>query len=224
MCISLIPIIAEKYVLKRQHEVDNKINLSMKLSAVISIPCLFGLFFMAEPIMRLIFPGRFEGVDILKYLALSLPFIIITQTTTSILQSVGCYILPVINLFFGCVIKILLTLILVPMSDVNIYGAVIASVCAYVMVAFLNIITMRIKLGTKLKLYENFIKPAYAASFMMIVVLTVYNILLRGTGSNSVSCLISVTIGGIIYFVGILILRVFKLEEVRNKFRRSNIR
>ena len=221
MCISLIPIIAENYVLKKKREVENKINLSMKLSTVIAIPCVFGLFFMAEPVMKFIFPGRFEGVEILKYLALSLPFIIITQTTTSILQGVGCYILPVINLFIGCLVKILLTLILVPINDVNIYGAVIASVSAYVIVAILNIITMKIKLGTKLKLYENFIKPAYAASFMMIGVLTVYNILYRGTGSNSVACLISIFIGVIIYFVGIVTLKVFKLDEVRNRFKRS---
>jgi len=221
MCVSLIPIIAENYVLKKQRAVENKINLSMKLAAVIAVPCLFGLFFMAEPVMKLIFPGRFEGAQILKYLALSLPFIIITQITTSILQSVGCYILPVINLFVGCLAKIILTLILVPINDVNIYGAVIASVGAYIIVAFLNIVTMKIKLGTKFKLYENFIKPAYAASFMMIGVLTVYNILFRGTGSNGIACLISVFIGVIIYSIGILILRVFKLDEVRDRFRKS---
>ncbi|PRR83325.1 putative polysaccharide biosynthesis protein [Clostridium vincentii] len=221
MCISLIPIIAESYVLKKKREVENKINLSMKLSTVIAIPCLFGLYFMAEPVMKFIFPGRFEGVEILKYLALSLPFIIITQTTTSILQGVGCYILPVINLFVGCIAKIFITLILVPVSNVNIYGAVIASVSAYTIVAILNIITMKIKLGTKLKFYENFIKPAYAASFMMIGVLTIYNILYRGTGSNGVACLISIFIGVIIYFIGIVVLKVFRLDEVKNRIKRS---
>ncbi len=62
---------------------------------------------MAEPIMRLILPGRSEGGNILKYLSLSIPFIIITQTTTSILQSVGSYIVPIINLLIGCILKLL---------------------------------------------------------------------------------------------------------------------
>lgn len=58
LCTSLIPIIAECYFLRKQGEVRNKINLSLKLSSVIAVPCFFGLFFMAEPIMKFIFPGR----------------------------------------------------------------------------------------------------------------------------------------------------------------------
>ena len=68
--------------------------------------------------MKFIFPGRFEGIEILKYLSLTIPFIIITQTTTAILQGTGNYIKPVINLLIGCIIKIVLTWILVP------YGAI----------------------------------------------------------------------------------------------------
>ena len=105
---------------------------------------------MAGPIMKFIFPGRFEGIEILKYLSISVPFIIVTQTTTSILQSVGSYIVPVINLLIGCAVKIILTIILVPMTSINIYGAVIASIGAYIVTTVLNIISMKIKVGIKL--------------------------------------------------------------------------
>ena len=39
--------------------------------------------------MKLIFPGKYEGFEILKYLSITIPFVILTQTTTSILQGVG---------------------------------------------------------------------------------------------------------------------------------------
>ena len=132
LCTSLIPIIAECYILRRTRRSKNKINLSLKLSSVIAVPCIFGLFFMAEPIMNLYFLVRFDGVDILKYLSISIPFIIVTQTTTSILQGVGSYILPVINLVIGCIVKVVLTVVLVPIPELNIYGAVIASIGAYI--------------------------------------------------------------------------------------------
>lgn len=148
LCTSLIPIIAECYFLRKQGEVRNKINLSLKLSSVIAVPCFFGFFFMAEPIMKFIFPGRFDGVDILKYLSISIPFIIVTQTTTSILQGVGSYILPVINLFIGCIVKVILTVVLVAIPELNIYGAVIASIGAYIVSTLLNLITMKVKLGS----------------------------------------------------------------------------
>ena len=146
LCTSLIPIIAESYVLNRKKEVNGKINLSIKLSAVIAMPCFFGLFFMAGPIMKFIFPGRFEGVEILKYLSISVPFIITTQTTTSILQSVGSYIIPVINLLIGCAAKVILTMTFVPIPQFNIYGAVAASIGAYLVTTILNVIAMKLKL------------------------------------------------------------------------------
>ena len=63
--------------------------------------------------MKFIFPGKSEGgYEILKYLSLSIPFIIVTQTTTSILQGTGHYIRPVINLFIGCIVKVILDMLL----------------------------------------------------------------------------------------------------------------
>ena len=221
LCTSLIPIIAESYVLKRREEIKSKVNLSIKMSAVIAVPCMFGLFFMAEPIMRFILPGRSEGGNILKYLSLSIPFIIITQTTTSILQSVGSYIIPIINLLIGCILKIILTIVLVPISYINIYGAVIASVSAYVIVAILNVIAMKKKLGLKLNPYDNFVKPSYASIFMIIGVLLSYSYLFKNTSSNGVSCLLSILLGVIIYIMGIIILKIFNIKNDKKIIKRA---
>lgn len=219
ICTSLIPIIAENYILKKHTELRNKIYISMKMSAIIAIPCMFGLFFLAEPVMKLIFPGRFEGIEILKYLSLSIPFIIITQTTTSILQGTGNYIKPVINLFIGCIVKVILTWTLVSMKSFNIYGAVIASIGAYLVSTILNLITLKVTLKIKLNLYEILIKPAYASTIMMLLVLTSYNGLYKRTTSNGISCLISIFLGIIVYIILIVVLRVFKAQDIKDGFR-----
>ncbi|OOM82053.1 stage V sporulation protein B [Clostridium puniceum] len=220
ICTSLIPIIAEVSILKKQKELRAKIDISMKMATIIAIPCTFGLFFLAEPIMKFIFPGRFEGIEILKYLSLTIPFIIITQTTTAILQGTGNYIMPVINLLMGCVIKIVLTEILVPLEQFNIYGAVIASFGAYTIVSILNIITMKYKLRIKLNLYEILIKPTYASVIMMLFVLISYNFVYKNTISNGISCLISIFLGMIIYISLIFVLKMFNIEEIRSRIRK----
>ena len=94
---SLIPIIAENYIMNKRKDLESKVQLSIKLSMLIAMPCTLGLFFLAGPIMKLIFPGKWDGILILKYLSLSVPFIIITQTTTSIMQGIGHYIRPIIT-------------------------------------------------------------------------------------------------------------------------------
>ena len=88
---------------------QSKINMSMKLSAVIAFPCTLGLFCLAGPIMKLVFFDKYEGIEILRYLSISIPFVITTQTTTSILQATNHYIRPVINLIMGCIVKVVLT-------------------------------------------------------------------------------------------------------------------
>ena len=220
ICTSLIPIIAENFILKKQKELKNKIDSSLKMATVIAIPCTFGLFFLAEPVMKFIFPGKFEGIEILKYLSLTIPFIIITQTTTAILQGTGNYIKPVINLLIGCIIKIVLTCVLVPMEAFNIYGAVIASFGAYIAVSILNILTMKFTLRVRFSLYEIIMKPAYASAIMMLFVLISYNTIYKNTTSNGISCLISIFLGMIIYIILIIIFRVFNIEEIKNRLKR----
>ena len=62
ICTSLIPIIAENYILNRKEEMQSKINIAMKLSAVIALPATLGMFCLAGPIMKLVFFDRYEGI------------------------------------------------------------------------------------------------------------------------------------------------------------------
>ncbi|MCI5727555.1 MAG: polysaccharide biosynthesis protein, partial [Clostridium sp.] len=190
ICISVIPIIAEVFLLKRYEELQRKVNLIIKLAMIIAIPCYLGLFFMAEPIMKTIFPGKYEGYLILKYLSISIPFIIITQITTSILQGIGRYIIPVINLLIGCMFKAILTIILVPNIKFNIYGAVASSIIAYIIVSVINVIIVRKILNIRFELKKIF-KILYCSIIMMIIVIKTYNFIITRNYSNTLACLIS---------------------------------
>ena len=215
--IALIPIIAEKYIMNRRDELESKVQLSMKMAMLIAMPCTLGLYFLADPIMKVIFPGRYDGILILKYLSLSVPFIILTQTTTSIMQGIGHYIRPIINLFIGCIVKVILTFILVPMPEINIYGAVIASISAYLVATILNLISLRKRLKLRLNIYKSFIKPIIAASIMIIGVIFSYNLIYSKTASNTSSCLLAIFLGIIIYIILILILRIFSIDDIKNR-------
>lgn len=222
LCSSIIPIIAEKYLLKNRNELNQKISIAMKLGLVIALPCCLGLFFLAEPIMVTIFPGREGGANILRYLSLSIPFMTLTQISTSILQGVGSYVKPIINMFIAVVIKIVLTMVLVPMKELNIQGAVIATIIAYVVVSILNLISMKIKLKYKSNLGEVFLKPALASVIMIICTLSLFLFLLDRMNSIMMNCILSIALGGVIYIVAILILGVFSYDYVKGKINKKN--
>lgn len=217
LCTSIVPIIAEYYILNRRNDLVHKVNQAIKFSTVISIPSFIGLFFLSEPIMSLLFLGNYEGAKILKYLSISIPFIALCQTFTSILQGVGIYTLPVINLFIGCIAKFFITRALVPIESINVYGAVIGTILGYGISTILNIICIKIKLKVNIQYKKAILRPFLASMVMILGVITSYNIIYKITLSNSISCLISIIFGIIIYGILVIVLNIFEYRYVKNK-------
>lgn len=218
---SLVPIISEAFILRRKQEVFEKIALSFKLSFAIGLPSVLGLYALANPIMNMLFPGHADGYEILKYLSFSILFIILAQTTTSILQGTGHIYRPVLNLFIGCIVKVVLTWILVPIKSLNIYGAVIATVSAYIVAAVLNYRFMKRKLEVKVNLNDVLVKPAFASLIMIISVMASFTFLRNNSVGSSLACLISIVLGIIIYVVLIIILGVFSYNYIKEKLFRN---
>ncbi|NFD56819.1 polysaccharide biosynthesis protein [Clostridium botulinum] len=217
LCAALVPIIAEDYILNRKMAVLKKVELAIKISMVIAIPSCLGLNFMAKPILNLIFPGQEAGYEILKHLALSIPFIVLCQTSTAILQGIGRYIRPIINLCIGCILKIVITLILVPMNDINIYGAVIGTIAGYVISAILNMMSLKRSLNISINYYEIMIKPLIASTIMIIAVVFIYFYAYNYTISSKIACLIAVFLGMIIYFIIIGLIGILDYNYIKRK-------
>lgn len=217
LCASLVPIVSEVYSIRNQNELSRRINMVFKLSFVIGIPSCLGLFFLAKPIMGLVFMRDVAGYEILKLLSLSVPLIIITQTTTSILQSCGRYMKPVYYLGVGCVFKIVITCALVSNPRFNIYGAVIGSIVGYAVTSILNIAETKKLLGVNISFYEVFIKPLFVSLIMIISVVFIYNNVYNYTESNGISCLVAIFIGIIVYGVLSVLFRIFTIEDIKGK-------
>ena len=221
LCASLVPIIAEVYALKNRRELERRVNMVFKLSFVIGIPSFLGLFFLARPVMGLVFMGDIEGYEILKLLSITLPLIIITQTTTSILQSCGKYMTPVYYLGIGCIFKVVITYLLVANPEFNIYGAIIGSIVGYTITGVLNIIEVKRLLRIKLSINDIVIKPLIISLIMIIAVVFIYNNVYNYTMSNGISCILSVFVGVIIFGILAIIFKVFTIEDVMGKLNRN---
>lgn len=218
LCASLVPIIAEYHILNRRFEVVNKVDLAVKLSLVIALPSMLGLYSLAYPILDLIFPGQSAGFNILQYSAISIPFIILAQTSTAILQGVGYYIIPVLNLGVGCIMKIAITLFMVPIPHINIYGAVIGSIVGYIVASLLNIKLLRKKLKVHINYFETAVKPAFASLLMIIAVVIIYMYVYNYTMSSRIACLLAIFSGLVIYIVLIVAFGIFKYSYIKNRF------
>ncbi|MGL4731753.1 MAG: putative polysaccharide biosynthesis protein [Clostridium sp.] len=217
LCATLVPIISEAYSTGKRYELERRVEMSFKLSFVIALPCMAGLYILAAPIMHLLFMKDVAGYDILKVVSFTIPFIIITQTTTALLQSVGDYLRPVYNLAIGCIVKVVISYMLVSMPVLNIYGAVIGTIFGYVVTVLLNMIQIKNIFNTKINMVETLLKPAVGTLFMAFAVVFSYNTVYNYTISNTIACLISIFTGIIIYSLSMILLKVFEVEDVKGK-------
>lgn len=218
---SLMPIIAEAYILSRKFEIKSKVDMAIRISMAIALPSFLGLFFMSYQVLSIIFPGQSAGYNILKYLSISLPFIVLAQTTTSVLQGIGKYVMPVMNLVLGCVAKIILTWIIVPIPGINIYGAIIGTIAGYIIASLLNLRLLKKTLRIKINYYGVMIKPAYASILMIICVVFINYYVYNYTGNIAVSAIIAILGGVIVYSILIILLGVFKLDTIKRRLIRA---
>lgn len=211
---AIIPALSKLFVLKDYKQFKEKVIASFKISSFIAFPCFIALYFLASPIMNVIFPNNADGFDILKYASVSIPFIIFSQVSTSILQSTNNYIRPVINLLIGCSLKILITLSLTGTSKFNIYGAVIATIFSYILTSYLNIRAIKKKVNVIINITEIILAPLLSSLLMIIVVLFSFDYLYKILGNILMSLGVCVGIGGIVYIFSMFILNRKEMRTI----------
>ena len=218
VAVAMVPAIAAAYRLRNRAEIDENINLGMRISMIIGMPCAAGMIALAEPILLLLFSSEaasaISAAPTLMVMCLGVPLMALLQTTTGILQGVNRQVLPMKNLAIGAVAKIILTYVLVAIPSLNIKGAAIGSVFVYGIALILNLRDMKRYTKVKVDFMLTYIKPTAASVIMGVCAFASYKILFGALGSNSLATLGAVVVGVIVYGVLILATKAITKEEI----------
>lgn len=218
VAVAMVPAIAAAYRLRNRAEIDGNINLGMRISMIIGMPCAAGMIALAEPILLLLFSSEaasaISAAPTLMVMCLGVPLMALLQTTNGILQGVNRQVLPMKNLAIGAVAKIILTYVLVAIPSLNIKGAAIGSVFVYGIALILNLRDMKRYTKVKVDFMLTYIKPTAASVIMGICAFASYKILFGALGSNSLATLGAVVVGVIVYAVLILATKAITKEEI----------
>ncbi|ABR47583.1 polysaccharide biosynthesis protein [Alkaliphilus metalliredigens QYMF] len=218
MAASLVPTISQSFSRNNVFHLREKATTGIKVTMLIALPATIGLMLLASPIIHLLWGANEAGGEILSVLAINVVFISLAQSLTSILQGIGKVYIPVRNLMIGVLVKIIISYILL-VSHWNILGAVIGSICGYVIVMLLNYISVKRLLKLKLSLLEVLIKPLIAAGGMGITTLYSFKYLTYYFSSEGIVTLGTIFISITVYFILITILGSLNLKESRDFFR-----
>lgn len=221
---SVVPAIAEAVARKDHKEMQDKMELGSRFGLLLSLPAAIGLAVLAVPIMGFLFPESLQGGPILQVAAFSIPFIMLGQAMTGVLQGLGKVWIPVQAIGLAAVVKAVLNIILVG-TPLGILGAPLSSIAGYGVFTLYNFIAVKKITGFKLNVTLVIIKPLISALTMGVAAYFTYGLLGKvldasSTIQNAVMTLGAVAIGGVVYMIMILVtggISKQDLDELKKK-------
>ena len=148
---------------------------------IISIPCAFGFIALASPIMLLLYPlekqAALNSANCLFILGFGTIFLCVAQTMAGLLQGLGRPALGAYGVLFRFALKCIGTYFLTAIPVLNIKGAAISSVIAFIGICAFNTYCVQKLTGVKHDFRLAIIRPLLSGVIMYIVAIVIYEVL-----------------------------------------------
>ena len=210
---ALVPAISAAKAKNDKETATKRTSFSLLTSMLIGLPCVVGLIVFAQPILNLLYPRANEGALLLQLISISVIFSILDQTINGALQGFGKVMVPAFALGVGVVAKLIINLVLLPIPEINIYGAAIGSIACHAIafVIVFNVLKRYVKLDLPFKKFV--FKPALATIIMGVCSYTTYSIL-NGIISGNKATIISIIFAIVIYLISVVALKIYNKEDI----------
>jgi len=222
LSMSLVPAISEAMVLRNKALIKNRAAVSIKLTALFSIPAAAGLYLLATPVIVLLFGLKNVAAGYaLAYMSWSVIPLGIYVSTTGILQGLGKPVTPVVNMTLGGVVKAILVWHLTAIRSLHIGGAAWSTVIGTGVAAALNLYAVARYTGWRFRIGELVLKPGISVAVMAAAVSLSYRFLVgllqpfsTVTVVNAIATLVAILLGIVVYGVALLIVGRLTPEEL----------
>lgn len=214
---SLVPAVSEAFARQDRRLLNSRLNYGFRAGMIISFPCAAGLFILAAPICDLLYKTPEAGVA-LEPLAFSAIMLAAFQLSSAGLQGIGRPEIAMRHLVITGVLKVVFNYTLTSVPYLNIKGAAIGTVLAFLVGSALNIIWLKKITGVS---YEGLrlIKIALVTIFMGIVVKYGYQYLLSANIHSHWSTLFAIVIGTVVYGIMLFIVQELDLDIIKKMSR-----
>lgn len=217
MAAALIPGVSAAYAKKNMEASRSKVNLAIKVTMLISIPSSVGLFVLAHPIVKLLFPQKASldtAVAVLRVLAISVVFYGLSTLTNAVLQGIGKVNLPVWHALAALIVQVVVLVVLLVFTDMNLYALAIANICYSLLMCILNSRAVNKYLEYKENAMQTFVRPFFAAACMGVVAYGVYFVFALMMDER-IALIPALLVAVIVYFIFVIKFRAVTEEELR---------
>ena len=215
LSVAIIPGIAGAIALKRPEQVREHMDMGIKITFMIAIPCAVGIALLGGPIIQMLFsdattlPGRMLFVG-----AVNVVFYALSTLTSTVLQASSYMKVPVINALISLGIHILFTVVLLAFADLHIFAIIYGNIIFSFCMCLLNFYSLMKLVGYRIDLTKMALPTLIASLIMGAIAFLSYRGILFILGSNTVSVLLAILIAVVSYALVMVITRAVTEEEL----------
>ena len=221
LTISAIPAISSALTRRDGVGAARLVDSSLRVTGLLAFPMGLGLWALAEPIFALLYP-RYDSVlggQLLAVLGLASIFVCLMLMANSILQSHGHVRMPVLTMFIGGVIKVVMNYNLTAVPSVHIHAAPIGTLSCFAVVAVLNLALVYRTVESKPNYLALFTKPLLASLLMAACARGSYRFLHAhlqrgGTMGRLIDVGVPVALAVVVYAALVVALRIITKDDL----------
>ena len=206
--VALVPSLAAAHAQGDRKQVLQKAALAVRVTLIIAIPCAFGMTAIGGNLARLLFTSISE--DAVYYLVaggLAVVFFSLATVTNAILQGVNEMGRPVVHAVVGLLVHTGLLALMLFVFNMDIYAVIICYMVFGLVVTVLNLISIRRIIGYTPDPVRCFLIPGLISLVVVVICFGVSFVVSHfksGRIADLMIVLISLFLGFIVYFIGIL--------------------
>ncbi|SDZ90959.1 stage V sporulation protein B [Oribacterium sp. KHPX15] len=222
---SLIPSLTRAVAEHNRRDTVSRVRYSIRFTMLIAIPATVGLCALADPICRMLFPGKNVGLLIMltRIGSVAVVFYSLSTISNAILQGLGHLSIPLKHALISLVIHIA-CLIALLLTGMGIYAVVISNIIFAFMMCLLNQLAIKKHVRLSYGVTETYILPFIAAAVMGIVAFAcsmgIRMVLPEAQRYGRIGSVIevapSVVIAIVVYFGLLIKLHAFTAEDLDN--------
>lgn len=215
LSVAMMPGIAGAIALNRKDQVREQMDMVIRMTMLIAIPCAVGVAVMGGPIMQMLFndsttlPGRMLIVG-----AVTIIFYALSTLTSTILQASNHMHVPVINAAISLGVHIVFTVVLLAFANLHIFALIYGNIVFSFCMCILNLRSLAKLIDYRLDIQKMCGATFVASVIMGVVTFLVYKGCIYVIHSNILSTLIAIIIAVIVYALFMVLTRGVTEDEL----------
>lgn len=213
---AIIPSIIRSVIEGNRITTFRKIESSMRLTMIVTIPSGVGLAVLAGPILNLLFNlDRIgEATAIMRLAPFTVVVFAMSTISNAVLQGIDKMKTPIINAAISMIIHYIALALMLIVGKPNLYAVVIGDILFGLVVCILNAIAIYRYIGYRQEILKTFLLPLAASAVMGLAAFGTYKGLFALMANNAVSCVMAICVAVPVYAVALLLVKGVGEDEL----------